>query len=267
MFALSFLGLLACGASTPKQVSLAPSYALHEESDCASKACNVRPEQETREINPCTIGMIWVHGSRCTKIIEHCIEWKDKPSTFARCQKYAPSTCASRQYEAMNFCIDKYELHGEDQIPYGDLSWIKTKDICEGQGKRLCSEQEWGFAASGEEMLPYIWGLEFRNDFCNMERKPALCNGKLCDYREKITAYPNCVSPFLVQDMTGSVDEWVEVPRYSHSRAQRITMRSALMGGHYLHGRHRTLVKTTDHGEEFTNSPSIGGRCCSAVSE
>jgi len=253
---ICFISLLV-GCSTvnhPTKIEAPNQVETNSDRSCDHNSCKVKPEKEIPEKKPdainniCIHNMIWVHGNRCTKIEEHCIEWKDPPSASARCQKYKPSTCVSHQYEIMNFCIDKYELHDENQMPYGNLSWTKAKSMCEWQGKRLCSEQ--------------VWGFEFRNDICNIERKPALCSGKLCDYREKITAYPNCLSPFLVKDMTGSVDEWIEVPLYSHSQASGMIMRSALMGGHYLHGRHRSLSKTTDHGEEFTNPPSIGGRCC-----
>jgi sulfatase-modifying factor enzyme 1 len=225
-----------------------------------------------QEMGPqaCPSGMVKVEGNYCPEVRQTCLEWMtkeeaDKP--WARCKRYQqPSVCLSKQRVHMSYCIDREELHDDAGMPYGDLSWTSAKQMCEERGARLCKEDEWNFAAEGEEMLPYPYGngYEFSNTICNIERKPIMCGSKVCDYRAKITEYPLCKSKqFQTHNQVGNVDEFIEVPRYRMPSG--LTMRSGLKGGHSAGGRHRVRPITKGHNEVFRDPPFEGSRCCKSL--
>lgn len=210
----------------------------------------------------CQNDMLFIKGEYCPNSIQTCIKWLDDPKfTYARCAEYAPSKCKNNKIHK-EFCIDTDEVHESNGSVLGDMSWQQCSQICNDRTKRLCEEDEWTFSCMGEEMQPYPYGYSFNHTICNIEREPLLCNGKVCDHREPISAFKQCVSPFGVHNMIGNVDEWISVPRYNHSKIPGATMRSALKGGHFAGGRHRCSVKTTDHDETF-HQISTGCRCCS----
>lgn len=228
------------------------------------QASNNLPEEQKE---PCQKDMIHVKGNYCTKIKENCIKWIDDPSLpYARCEKYAKSECIGPKVQ-MNFCIDKYEHHDENKMPHTNVSWKEAKDLCRLESKDLCKEDEWNFAALGEEMKPYAHGYNRYPSPCYIEqpKEKAVCGKVLCDIRTKVDEFPNCKSDFGVINQNGGVDEWIEVPRYQHSKIPGLYMRSALKGGHAWHNaRARNLPITKDHDENF-KMISIGFRCCSGA--
>ena len=194
------------------------------------------------EQQPCPSGMVHIDGQYCPKVEEHCIHWLDDPNKpGARCAHYAPSTCLAPKVH-MEYCIDREELHDDSGMPYGDLSWTSAKQMCEDRGARLCGEEEWNFACMGEEMKPYPYGDDYDINICNAYRKPMLCEGKICDHRANVDAFPSCVSPTGAHNMVGDVDEWIEVPRYEVPADPHDPMRSGLKGGHYVGARNRCLA-------------------------
>lgn len=217
------------------------------------------------ESEPCQKEMIHVVGNYCTKIKEHCIKWIDDPSlNYARCKSYAKSECIGPKKQ-MDYCIDKYEAHDEKMMPITNISWKESREICISQNKDLCTEDEWTFAAVGEENKPYVYGYDRYPSPCYIEQPKnlAVCGKELCDIRKPVDAFPNCKSDFGVINQNGGVDEFIIVPRYQHSKIQGISMRSALKGGHAWHNaRSRNLPITKDHDENF-KMISIGFRCCS----
>jgi len=221
---------------------------------------------ETKE-EKCMNDMIYIHGNYCTKIKENCTSWIDDPSLpYARCKSYAKSECIGPKKE-MDFCIEKYEHHDSNKMPITNISWKEAQDVCKSEGKRLCYEDEWNFAALGEDMKPYAHGYERYPSPCYIEqpKEKAVCGKNLCDIRRKIDDFPECKSDFGVVNQNGGVDEWIEVPKYQHSKIPGLYMRSALKGGHAWHNaRARNLPITKDHDENF-KMISIGFRCCSNI--
>ena len=60
-----------------------------------------------------------------------------------------------------SFCIDRYEYPNvKGQYPWVFVSWNEAAEVCERDGKRLCSETEWTFACEGEDAWPYPYGFE-----------------------------------------------------------------------------------------------------------
>jgi formylglycine-generating enzyme required for sulfatase activity len=159
---------------------------------------------------------------------------------------------------AKRFCIDRdeYAAH-QGELPLGDVSWTQAKNVCEGQGKRLCAETEWEFACEGEGMLPYPTGYERDSSDCNFDKMDLVdqSSGKLRDQREVSSKLDRCVSPFGVRNMSGNVDEWVRRDRTWGE------WRSALKGGWWMPARERCRPATTAHDEQF-HQLQTGVRCC-----
>jgi formylglycine-generating enzyme len=239
--------------------------------------------------------MVLVAGGYCPSVDQRCIEHHEEyakdtkrkkkteeeggesaPSTVSeRCIRYAePSTCLSKERQPMRFCVDRYEYpNKKGELPALLISWTEAKKVCEGLGKRLCSENEFNFACEGEAMLPYTYGYARDPSICNIDRayrkrekklrkyekcmaRPD-CKAELARIDQRLPAgsLPGCVSPFGAYDMNGNINEWVERPK------KKYPDRSGLKGGWWgpVRGRCRPTVgfhKEDDYGYEE------GFRCC-----
>jgi formylglycine-generating enzyme required for sulfatase activity len=87
-----------------------------------------------------------------------------------------------------------YESH-----PVVLVNWDQAKAYCEWAAKRLPSEAEWEYAASGAENSTWPWG----NDF-----EPVRSAASAPDV-QPVGRYPDGASPFGVEDLAGNVAEWV----------------------------------------------------------
>jgi formylglycine-generating enzyme len=215
----------------------------------------------------CESHMTHIHGLYCPSVEQHCKRWKDdKVAKFARCLEYDKSVCISDKIE-MNFCIDTYEFSTNyEGLPVSNITWTQAQALCEANDKRLCSEEEWNFACEGEEIFPYTTGYIRPTNICNMDiEHNVVCGHSLCDLRKDINANPECKSPFGVVNMSGNVDEWINVPKYAHSKIKGLWMPSALKGGHWLPVRNRCRPVTEDHEEKYFRQISIGFRCCNSI--
>jgi len=206
----------------------------------------------------CPAGMILVEGDYCPDVRQDCVAWVDPPSSpFARCAKFAPSTCkAARSHK--RFCVDRDEYaRPGDALPLGDASWSDARRLCGAEGKRLCKETEWEFACEGEAMLPYPTGYERDAADCNVDRGDLVdpATGRLRDKRAPASEVAACTSPFGVRSMIGNVDEWVWRDRTEGP------WRSALKGGWWMPARDRCRPATTAHDEHY-HELQTGLRCC-----
>lgn len=135
-------------------------------------------------------------------------------------------------------CVDKYEYPNQrGTTPQGNVSFDKAKQICETQGKRLCTAEEWQWACGGLEGYSYPYGHHFDDSRCNTrgtERvEPSGMRGK-------------CIGKFGLFDMVGNIFEWVV----------GTDGKPMLMGGPY------SKCQTVSPGMTGEAKPQIGLRCC-----
>jgi formylglycine-generating enzyme required for sulfatase activity/TRAP-type uncharacterized transport system substrate-binding protein len=116
-----------------------------------------------------------------------------------------------RQWKECSAAKDCAEIDaGDDDAPMTGLSWDDAKDFVAWLAKvtkreyRLPSEAEWEYAARAGTQTKYWWGDQ-------MESGMADCKGCGASYdprhRLKVGAFPP--NPFGLNDMTGTVAEWV----------------------------------------------------------
>ena len=209
---------------------------------------------------PCPDEMILVEGMYCPRVQQTCKRWVDPPtSPYAvfRCAEYEPSVCLSPEREQKRFCIDREEhVRPGDALPLVNQSWTSASRVCASQGKRVCAESEWNFACEGEEMRPYPYGFTRDATICNIDQmhlgKP---QSGLRDLRAPTSAYPECLSPFGVHDMSGNAEEWATL---DHGKAPD---RSVMKGAWWLPGKNNCRAATLGHGETY-GGPQVGVRCC-----
>jgi hypothetical protein len=126
------------------------------------------------------------------------------------------------------------------------VAWPEAKGLCEEQGKRLCTEDEWTFACEGEEATPYPYGYDRDPTACAIDSKWRAFNERAMQPRDGYEAkaemdrlwqghasgaMPRCKSVFGVFDMTGNVDEWTKSSRPGERP-------SILKGGYWGSGSH-----------------------------
>jgi formylglycine-generating enzyme required for sulfatase activity len=121
-------------------------------------------------------------------------------------------------------CIDIFEFPNKPcELPLVWVAPIQAKVICELQGKRLCSQEEWTLACRGDpeggKDWTFAYGDEMDLDICNTN-KPSGTYSPDCDpdsaksawkscatNTEPTGAYPKCRSRFGVYDQHGNVAE------------------------------------------------------------
>lgn len=210
--------------------------------------------------SPCPAAMAFVEGEYCPDVEETCLEWMDAPgSRYAhfRCAKYQkPSVCKGKRVHK-KFCIDITErTEDASNTPRNYMSWTSSKQLCEADGGRLCTNDEWQFACEGEEMRPYPYGWERDTTACNTDVMEGLGRiGRLHDHRTPAAAHPRCASPFGVLDMAGNMEEWV-----TDERAAR-GAREMMKGAWWLPGRHSCRSFQIGHGAAYGGFET-GTRCC-----
>jgi hypothetical protein len=229
----------------------------------------------------CTSGMVEVGGGMKTDPARDVEGLQDQTCTSwirrefpARCGAFDRSAwlalASALAMRPRRFCIDRFEYpNRRGAYPLIYVTWNEAAALCAGDGKRLCTEDEWTFACEGEEALPYPYGYERDDAACVIDRphRPfderhfSPRNGPVIEAEldrlwqgEASGSRPRCRSPFGVYDMTGNVDEWTSSTRTDGYR-------SILKGGYWGQIRARCRPSTRAHGETFAFYQQ-GFRCC-----
>jgi formylglycine-generating enzyme required for sulfatase activity len=148
------------------------------------------------------------------------------PEQWARCGEtnMVPVWDARGSLDAARFCIDVFEFPNKAcELPFVFVSPSQAERICEAQGKRLCTQEEWSLACKGDPAggphRLYAYGSELDLTACNTN-KSRLGRIAPCDVstQEKLWttcgtntepsgAFPRCRSRFGVFDQHGNVAE------------------------------------------------------------
>ncbi len=202
----------------------------------------------------------------CTKWINK--EYPERCAAFDRDRWLAIS--AKLETAPMHYCMDRFEYpNKKGQHPMIYVAWPEAKNLCEEQGKRLCTEDEWTFACEGEEATPYPYGYDRDPTACAIDARWRPFNERAMQPRDGYEAmaemdrlwqgHPSgamsrCKSVFGVYDMTGNVDEW--------TRSSRAGERpSILKGGYWGPVRTRCRPSTRSHDESHVFYQQ-SFRCC-----
>jgi formylglycine-generating enzyme required for sulfatase activity len=154
--------------------------------------------------------------------------------------------------EVSDFCIDTFEFpNRRGAIPRINVSWNDAKRLCEGQGKRLCSEEEWEKACKGPGNARFPYGNTFDADACNTE-------DELGEDRPLAPAgrFGKCRSGYGVADMSGNVAEWTSSPYAGNpDKAQK--------GGSHTRADYASRCSARRNGSPTSKGGDVGFRCCS----
>jgi hypothetical protein len=105
------------------------------------------------------------------------------------------------------FCIDTYEYpNKKNEIPKLDVSYEEALQLCEDQGKRLCTATEWESVCRNDQakaMYPY--GRNYQIDKCNN-----LGNGLSKNKASPAGYFQECTGSIGAFDMSGNAAEWVD---------------------------------------------------------
>ncbi len=152
------------------------------------------------------------------------------------------------------FYIDLFPYPDEPgAIATSNVTRDEAAHLCEGKGKRLCSELEWERACKGSEGSTFEYGDGYRASACS--------TGALVEQTSKRPSGERvgCKSSFGVMDMHGGVWEWTSS---KWGRASRDPGLGVLKGGNAVAGE---LVGRCANGigrPVTTKGPTLGFRCC-----
>ena len=226
-------------------------------------AAGKRSEASFPRASSCGESMVLVEGEYCPVVEQRCERYLTPYGRFAkyRCAEYAAPRCLSKRRQPMRFCMDRDEYtEAGDRLPLNHKSFTDAREICDSIGKRVCTESEWNFACEGDEMRPYPYGFERDPRACNSDRTDILTPGKaLKDLRAPSDAFPECVSPFGVRNLSGNLEEFV---LKEGSQPPRPVMK----GAYWQPSQNSCRARQTVHGAHYSGTET-GFRCCSAAAE
>ena len=142
------------------------------------------------------------------------------------------------------FCVDIFEYPNKKGAPpTANVGFADARRLCEAQGKRLCSENEWEKSCKGPGNAKWPYGNGFDSNTCNTE-------DDIGDARSLSPSgrFAKCRSGYGVADMSGNVSEW--------------TSDRVIKGGSFASGDYAVRCSARKNGASFARSSEVGFRCC-----
>ncbi len=142
------------------------------------------------------------------------------------------------------YCIDQFEFPNKRGAnPTVNVGFADAKRLCEGKGKRLCSEEEWEKGCKGPGNARWPYGNVFDANACNTEDETG----------EDRTLSPSgrfakCRSGFGVADLSGNASEW--------------TADKVIKGGSFARADFAVRCSARQAGGAGGKSAEVGFRCC-----
>jgi hypothetical protein len=160
---------------------------------------------------------------KCLKGLEGVVLQTEEQRAVCGFENMVPVWKRSDKKKA-KFCIDVFEFPNKPcELPFVWVAPVQAKVLCELQGKRLCSQEEWTLSCNadpeGGKPTKFAYGDEMDLDICNTN-KPGKTFGPGCDPKsaskawkscstntEPAGSFPRCRSRFGVYDLHGNVAE------------------------------------------------------------
>ncbi len=168
-----------------------------------------------------------------------------------RLPRVADEEMAGEQVVMRGFYVDVYPYPDEiGAIPTTNVTQGEARDLCEAQGKRLCTELELERACKGPGNLTYEYGDAYRPSACGTNVARALVPNAFNSA---------CQSPFGAHDLHGGVWSW------SASQWKRDPTKAGLFAARGGNGAPGELVGRCANGRGVradARREDIGVRCC-----
>jgi Protein kinase domain/Sulfatase-modifying factor enzyme 1 len=146
------------------------------------------------------------------------------------------------------YWIDQHESPNKPDVePVAMITWNEAMNLCKGEGKVLCSEDQWEKACKGPEMWVYAYGDDFDEAACAP-------SGYSAKKPYKTGQFKACKSAYGLYDMSGGAWEWT----YTKKDDRKIT-KGGYAPGQELNGTRCAARKDEKHTFAHQN---LSFRCC-----
>jgi sulfatase modifying factor 1 len=152
--------------------------------------------------------------------------------------------------------VDGRYPQGDDNLPVTFITWAAASDFCQASGKRLPTEAEWEYAASGGKAIEFPWG-------------EAMPDGAIANWSATGLHKPARVASFPptaggLYDMAGNVwefvaDRWSD--DYASAPRQLSPERRVIRGGSFDAAAINLRVHYRDSHPASGAGPHVGFRC------
>ena len=144
-------------------------------------------------------------------------------------------------------CVDAYEYPNvADENPRDMVNQEEAANLCQKEGKHLCTLDEWQAACRGKDKTKYTYGDSYRQNKCNTNTNAAKRSGRK----------DQCRSWYGMYDMNGNLWEWTSTESPQHPG------KFLVAGGAWNtnNGSHCGENKFSFYPQN--QYPSVGFRCC-----